>query len=163
MVWRKISDRQRNDSRYGLFFLKIVCLQLPLSHHESGTLTSFILYTVTVSFALGALSELYSDFMKAVGSSEKVFQLIDRKPKIAPFGGQRLSTEINGTVEFESVSFAYPTRSEQVSCLKVIFIFILQIFFLIVGLARIIIEIRTWQSCGTVSYTHLTLPTICSV
>jgi ABC-type multidrug transport system fused ATPase/permease subunit len=51
--------------------------------------------------------------MKAVGSSEKVFQLIDRKPHIPPNGGQRLPRSITGTIEFDDVSFAYPTRSTQ--------------------------------------------------
>lgn len=32
-----------------------------------GTLTSFILYTLTVATALGGLSSLYGDFMKAIG------------------------------------------------------------------------------------------------
>ena len=56
-----------------------------------GKLTSFVLYTITVSFALGGLSELVGDFMKAVGASERVFQLIDRQPEMARASGRVLS------------------------------------------------------------------------
>lgn len=37
---------------------------------SAGNLTSFILYTLTVGFSLGALSSLYADFMRALGASE---------------------------------------------------------------------------------------------
>ena len=33
----------------------------------AGDLGSFILYTITVSFAVGTLSNLFGDFMKSVG------------------------------------------------------------------------------------------------
>ena len=56
-----------------------------------GTLTSFVLYTITVSFALGGLMELVGDFMKAIGASERVFQLVDRTPRIARASGTILN------------------------------------------------------------------------
>ncbi len=48
-----------------------------------GELTSFLLYTLTVAFSLGALSGLYEDFMKALGASERVFELMDREPTVS--------------------------------------------------------------------------------
>jgi ATP-binding cassette subfamily B protein len=77
----------------------------------SGTLTSFVLYTLTVSFALGGLMELVSDFMKAIGASERVFQLIDREPKLKREGGDVLG-DVRGEIDVDHVEFAYPTRPD---------------------------------------------------
>lgn len=73
-----------------------------------GELTAFLLYTLMVAFALGVLSGLWTDFMKATGSAERVFALIDRVPEIAEHGTRR--TEVAGEVRFEQVGFEYPTR-----------------------------------------------------
>ncbi|HLL01892.1 MAG TPA: ABC transporter transmembrane domain-containing protein [Myxococcaceae bacterium] len=74
-----------------------------------GGLMSFLLYTVFVGFALGALAELWADFMRASGASERVFELMDRSPAIPTTGGERLSST-QGRVELHSVHFTYPTR-----------------------------------------------------
>ncbi len=75
-----------------------------------GELTAFLLYTLMVAFSLGALSGLWTDFMKATGSAERVFQLIDRVPPFEVVGGQ--TPHLNGEVTFKDVSFRYPTRPE---------------------------------------------------
>ena len=43
-----------------------------------GDLTAFLLYTLQVAMAVGALSSLYGDFMRATGASHRVFGLLDR-------------------------------------------------------------------------------------
>jgi len=77
---------------------------------DFGELTSFMLYTFTVAFSLGALSGLYEDFAKAIGASDRVFELLERE-----------SEQVDGTIEiedpvgaltFSDVSFAYPTRPD---------------------------------------------------
>jgi ATP-binding cassette subfamily B protein len=75
-----------------------------------GELTSFLLYTFTVAFSIGALSGLWSDFARAAGSSERVFELIDRQPEVSAEGMQ-LET-VRGDLELEAIHFAYPTRPE---------------------------------------------------
>ena len=75
-----------------------------------GELTSFLLYTLTVAFSLGALSGLYEDFMKALGASERVFELMDRKATVT--GGERRLAEIRGEVVLSELDFAYPTRPD---------------------------------------------------
>jgi ATP-binding cassette subfamily B protein len=77
----------------------------------AGELTAFILYTLMVAFALGALGSLWSDFMKATGSAERVFFLTDRIPNIH-VEHDPLDHPLVGRVRFENVSFAYPTRPE---------------------------------------------------
>ena len=73
-----------------------------------GDLTSFLLYTFTVAFSIGALSSLWSDFAKAAGASERVFELLDREPEVEA-GGLRPAT-VEGRVVLDGVHFAYPSR-----------------------------------------------------
>ncbi|MDY7226879.1 ABC transporter ATP-binding protein [Hyalangium rubrum] len=76
-----------------------------------GGLTSFLVYSLFVAFALGALTELWADFMRASGAAERVFELMDRKPSIPITGGERPAA-IQGRVELRDVRFSYPARSD---------------------------------------------------
>jgi ABC transporter fused permease/ATP-binding protein len=73
-----------------------------------GELTSFMLYTFTVAFSIGALSGLYEDFAKAMGASVRVFELLDRVSGISE-GGLRPDRAV-GELSFDSVRFSYPSR-----------------------------------------------------
>jgi ABC transporter fused permease/ATP-binding protein len=75
-----------------------------------GTLTAFLLYTFTLAVSLGALAGLWEDFSKAIGASERVFELLDRQPTIATTG-KRLEG-IDGRVRFDNVAFTYPARPD---------------------------------------------------
>jgi ABC transporter fused permease/ATP-binding protein len=77
-----------------------------------GDLMSFLIYTLMVAFALGGLAELWADFMRATGAAERVFELIDRVPAIAPRGGLVPAGTPVGKVELQQVRFAYPMRNE---------------------------------------------------
>ncbi len=76
-----------------------------------GELTSYLLYTLTVAMSIGALSGLYEDFMKALGASERVFELLDRETSVGGSGGASVET-LEGRVSFEGVDFAYPSRTD---------------------------------------------------
>jgi len=76
-----------------------------------GGLTSFLVYTLIVAFSLGALADLWADFMRALGAAERVFELIDRKPIMPASGGMQLP-KVRGDVRLDRVRFAYPTRKE---------------------------------------------------
>jgi ATP-binding cassette subfamily B protein len=76
-----------------------------------GELTAFTLYTMFVAFALSTLADLWTDFMRARGASQRVFELIDREPTLATAVGQR-PDRVEGRICFEDVGFAYPTRPE---------------------------------------------------
>ncbi|MFT4980170.1 MAG: ABC transporter fused permease/ATP-binding protein [Myxococcota bacterium] len=75
-----------------------------------GELTSFLLYTFTVAFSVGALSGLYEDFSKAMGASGRVFELLDRDSLVE--SGERKITGLRGELTAEDVVFAYPTRTD---------------------------------------------------
>ncbi len=76
-----------------------------------GGLTSFLVYTIMVAFSLGALSELWADFMRSIGAAERVFELLDRKPAMPLEGGAR-PERVEGRLELRKVRFAYPSRPD---------------------------------------------------
>eukprot|EP00640_Fibrocapsa_japonica_P000787 CAMPEP_0113940740 /NCGR_PEP_ID=MMETSP1339-20121228/6818_1 /TAXON_ID=94617 /ORGANISM="Fibrocapsa japonica" /LENGTH=608 /DNA_ID=CAMNT_0000944681 /DNA_START=8 /DNA_END=1830 /DNA_ORIENTATION=- /assembly_acc=CAM_ASM_000762 len=79
---------------------------------SAGSLTSFLLYATYIATGLGTLSGMFTTIMQAVGASERVFSLIDRKPAMPISGGLRPS-EMEGHIVFEQVKFWYPARPLQ--------------------------------------------------
>lgn len=51
---------------------------------SSGTLTSFVLYTISVAGSIGGMAAIFADLMKAVGANARVFELLDRQPIVPP-------------------------------------------------------------------------------
>ncbi|KAG6716540.1 hypothetical protein I3843_04G049500 [Carya illinoinensis] len=76
----------------------------------AGSLTSFILYSLTVGSSVSALSGLYTTTMKAAGASRRVFQLLDRISAMPKPGDQCPVGNPDGDVELDDVWFAYPSR-----------------------------------------------------
>ncbi|KAJ1534161.1 ATP-binding cassette sub- B member 10, mitochondrial [Nowakowskiella sp. JEL0078] len=79
-----------------------------------GELTSFFLYTAYVGSSMVGLSGFYSELMKGVGASSRVFALLESKPLIEQSDiVKRLKpTEVTGRIEVAGVKFAYPTRPD---------------------------------------------------
>jgi len=73
----------------------------------SGDLASFLFYTLYVGIAFSSLSSFWAELMKTLGSSERVFELLDRE---VPDENHRTLPSIIGKVEFQDVSFSYPSR-----------------------------------------------------
>ncbi|MFT7518503.1 MAG: ABC transporter fused permease/ATP-binding protein [Kiritimatiellia bacterium] len=78
----------------------------------AGSLTAFLLYTVSVAVALGAVSNLYGDFMRAAGSSKRVFQLMDMDAPLEKREGNPVLA-VRGDVRLEDVYFTYPARPDE--------------------------------------------------
>lgn len=74
-----------------------------------GTLTSFLLYVITVAFSVGMLGSLWTDFMSAIGASERIFEILEKPTEVMNKGKAVIH---EGKVEFKDVHFAYPTRSD---------------------------------------------------
>lgn len=72
-----------------------------------GTLTSFLLYVITVAFSIGMLAGLWTDFMSAFGASGRIFEILDHRIEDKTTGQE---SEVEGSIEFRQVSFSYPTR-----------------------------------------------------
>lgn len=95
-----MKERITESSKYNsLWYGGTLVISKELS---AGSLTSFIIYTITVASGFGMLTGLYSEFMAAIGASERVFELLERKPLVNWKGGKVLSS-IKGTLTMENV------------------------------------------------------------
>ncbi|WP_375565963.1 ABC transporter transmembrane domain-containing protein [Oceaniradius stylonematis] len=78
-----------------------------------GTLGQFLLYAVFAAGALGALSEVWGEIQQAAGAAERLTELLGEDPLIAsPANPEPLPDPPLGTVGFDEVTFAYPTRPD---------------------------------------------------
>nr|POF25692.1 abc transporter b family member 25 [Quercus suber] len=76
----------------------------------AGSLTSFILYSLTVGSSVSSISGLYTTAMKAAEASRRVFQLLDRVSSMPTAGDKCPIGDPDGDVELDDVWFAYPSR-----------------------------------------------------
>lgn len=74
-----------------------------------GTLTSFLLYVITVAFSVGMLGSLWTDFMSAYGASGRIFELLEKETEDLNSGKKAIE---KGHIEFKNVHFSYPARSQ---------------------------------------------------
>ena len=77
-----------------------------------GQLISFVLYSTFVGASFGGVAELYAQIQKAIGATERVFELLDEKPELIIDIDLQKTIRIKGNVAFENVAFSYSTRSE---------------------------------------------------
>ena len=77
-----------------------------------GELISFVLYSTFIGASFGGIAELYAQIQKAVGATERVFELLEEKPEAIPSTQAKEIKKIKGTVDFEHVQFSYPSRKE---------------------------------------------------
>ncbi|GAA4742659.1 ABC transporter transmembrane domain-containing protein [Sphingomonas daechungensis] len=78
-----------------------------------GTIAAFVLYGGLLAGAFGALSEVYGDFLRAAGASERLTELLEAEPDIrAPANPKVLPQPARGELTFEDVTFHYPTRRD---------------------------------------------------
>jgi ATP-binding cassette, subfamily B, bacterial len=80
---------------------------------SAGTLSQFLLYSVFAASALATLSEVWSEISQAAGASERIAEILDERPAIqAPANPAMLPAKPIGSLAFENVAFAYPSRPE---------------------------------------------------
>jgi ATP-binding cassette subfamily B protein len=75
-----------------------------------GTLTSYILYVMTVAFSAGLLASLYTDFMSAFGAGHRIFELLEKATVTVENNNKPLKIIDTGKINFEKVSFSYTAR-----------------------------------------------------
>ncbi|CAI9556103.1 unnamed protein product, partial [Staurois parvus] len=76
----------------------------------SGNLISFVIYEFLLGDCMESIGSVYGGLMQGVGAAEKVFEFIDRKPKMVN-DGTLAPEHLEGKVEFQNITFSYPTRS----------------------------------------------------
>jgi ABC-type multidrug transport system fused ATPase/permease subunit len=78
-----------------------------------GELFTFILYSSYVGASSGGIAELYAQMQKAIGATERVFELLEEVPeKINSTESAANIEKIKGNVSFKNVAFHYPSRKE---------------------------------------------------
>jgi ATP-binding cassette subfamily B protein len=80
---------------------------------SGGRLGQFILYAVFAGGAVAELSEVWGELAQAAGAAERLMELRNVVPEIvSPASPRPLPAPPLGTVAFEDVRFAYPTRPD---------------------------------------------------
>jgi ATP-binding cassette subfamily B protein len=77
-----------------------------------GTIAAFVLYGGLLAGAFGALSEVYGDLLRAAGASERLNELLNAEADIAPPANPVVLPLARGHLQFENVTFRYPTRTD---------------------------------------------------
>ncbi|MEN2415996.1 ABC transporter ATP-binding protein [Flavobacterium mesophilum] len=78
-----------------------------------GDLISFVLYTTFIGASFGGIAEMYAQIQKAVGATERVFELLEETPEEINANPHASTIEkIKGNVAFKNVAFHYPSRKE---------------------------------------------------
>jgi ABC-type multidrug transport system fused ATPase/permease subunit len=77
-----------------------------------GQLISFVLYSTFVGASFGGIAELYAQIQKAVGATERVFELLEEIPEKISNKHSDSIEKIKGNVSFKNVAFCYPSRKE---------------------------------------------------
>lgn len=74
---------------------------------EVGELFSFVLYTAFIGGSIAGLGDIYSQLQRSVGASERILEILDQPDERS---ASTQSIKLKGTIEFDQVSFNYPTR-----------------------------------------------------
>ncbi|MAL87388.1 MULTISPECIES: ABC transporter transmembrane domain-containing protein [unclassified Brevundimonas] len=78
-----------------------------------GALLQFVLLSVFVAGAVGALGESWGDVQKAAGAMQRIDELMRAQPGICPPAAPKALPELPvGEVEMRDVNFAYPGRPD---------------------------------------------------
>ncbi len=83
----------------------------------AGELSQFVFYAILVANAVGAVSEVYGELMRASGASERLMELLATRPDIAapehPLPMPLSSgNQGRGEIAMEQVRFHYPSRPD---------------------------------------------------
>ncbi len=78
-----------------------------------GELLKFVFLAVMAASSVGTLGETWGDVQKAAGAMQRIGEVLDSRPDIAPpVAPTTLPTPSRGEIAFEGVTFAYPGRPD---------------------------------------------------
>ncbi len=76
----------------------------------ASNLMSFLLYTLIVAGAVGALAELVGGLQATIGATARIFEILDEQPEIADPPDPVVAPVLRGELEFDQVWFGYADR-----------------------------------------------------
>jgi ATP-binding cassette, subfamily B, bacterial MsbA len=77
-----------------------------------GQLIAFLVYGLTVAGSFISLISLYSQFQEAMGSTKRVFQIMDTPPSVQDAPNAVVLPRVAGQITFSNVNFSYDERQE---------------------------------------------------
>ncbi len=78
---------------------------------SGGQLGQFLLYAIFAAGAAAGLSEMWGEIQRAAGAMERLSELLEAEPAIAPAAVPiALPAQAAGSIELDGVSFRYPSR-----------------------------------------------------
>lgn len=82
---------------------------------SSGSLSSFVFYSVLVASSSGALVEAISEFQKASGAIDRIFHLLSYKSNIIePISPRVVNKNDFHDIQFNNVTFSYPSNPDKI-------------------------------------------------
>ena len=99
-----------------IFVLWIGAKEVLAGGISGGELGQFVLYAMIVGVAAGSLSEIWGEVQRAAGAMERIAELLAMTPAIAaPLTPVALPHPRQGKVEFDEVTFSYPSRADHLA------------------------------------------------
>jgi ABC-type multidrug transport system fused ATPase/permease subunit len=83
-------------------------LQVQSGEITTGKLFSFVMYTSMIGFSIAGLGDIYAQVQRSIGSSERVLDILHQEDEYEAPGEP---VKLRGEVEFDDVSFSYPSRA----------------------------------------------------
>ncbi|MFX0184192.1 MAG: ABC transporter ATP-binding protein [Candidatus Hodarchaeota archaeon] len=78
-----------------------------------GTLVAFLSYLGRISQPIMMLSNFYNNLLSAMAATERIFDILDKTPGVIPRDDKFL-TNVEGTIEFQKITFTYEKESDPV-------------------------------------------------
>lgn len=90
------------------------CL-LSTNQLKAGEVMSFLMAAQIIQRSLSQISLLFGSVIKGLAAGGRVFEYISMSPSMKLKGGKIIpETLLKGDIEFRNITFAYPTRKEQI-------------------------------------------------
>jgi ATP-binding cassette subfamily B protein len=81
-----------------------------------GELSAFVFYAALVANGAGTVSEVWGEVQRAAGATERLMELLDTEPALTTATPAiHLPSRPAGSLRFDSVAFAYPSRPENIA------------------------------------------------
>lgn len=80
---------------------------------DVGQMISFMFYTIYIGASFGGIAEMYAQLQKAVGSTERIMDIIDETIEPIQLNYSNVNQlKLQGNINFNNVAFAYPARPD---------------------------------------------------
>ena len=80
---------------------------------SAGELAAFVFYAIMVARSVAVISEIYGQFQRAAGATERLIELLTEKSQIIAPNNPKQLTKGSLSLSFKNVSFSYPSRPDQ--------------------------------------------------